>query len=396
MIKMKRVISNLFLFFKNELAGIFSDSTIIVLFFVGTLVYPLLYSWIYNNEMLRDMPIAVLDLNRNASSRNFIRQLDATPELSVAAYCSDMAEARQHLETREVHGIVLVPADFGNHIALGRQTTVSVYADMSSFLYYKNLLSAVNFVTLDMNSDIQIKRLMSNGYNYEQALTAANPVPSTFTPLYNSGGGYAGFLIPAVLMLVIHQTLLMGICILAAINCEKKRSHLFAPMNGYSRGIVRIVGGKALAYFLIYLPLIFYVLILVPRMFGLPHIGNPLNVYLFLIPFLFATIFFAMTLSFCFHEREYPMLLLLFLSIPLLFLSGVIWPLENMPFYWRWLAYLIPSTHGVQGFIKINSMGADLSQVRTEFTALCLQIIVYITTTCLIQRRIKTFGSPNC
>ena len=396
MIKMKRVISNLFLFFKNELAGIFSDSTIIVLFFVGTLVYPLLYSWIYNNEMLRDMPIAVLDLNRNASSRNFIRQLDATPELSVAAYCSDMAEARQHLETREVHGIVLVPADFGNHIALGRQTTVSVYADMSSFLYYKNLLSAVNFVTLDMNSDIQIKRLMSNGYNYEQALTAANPVPSTFTPLYNSGGGYAGFLIPAVLMLVIHQTLLMGICILAAINCEKKRSHLFAPMNGYSRGIVRIVGGKALAYFLIYLPLIFYVLILVPRMFGLPHIGNPLNVYLFLIPFLFATIFFAMTLSFCFREREYPMLLLLFLSIPLLFLSGVIWPLENMPFYWRWLAYLIPSTHGVQGFIKINSMGADLSQVRTEFTALCLQIIVYITTTCLIQRRIKTFGSPNC
>jgi ABC-2 type transport system permease protein len=386
---MKRMIGDLFLVFKNELGSVFSDSTIIVLFFVGTLVYPLLYSWIYNNESLRDTPIAVVDMNRSVSSRSFIRQLDATPELSVTVRCDNMAEARKLLEARKVHGIVHIPADFGSHLALGRQTTVSAYADMNSFLYYKNLLQAVNFTALDMNNAIQVKRLMDNGYTYEQSLTAANPIPATFTPLYNPGGGYAGFLIPAVLMLVIHQTLLMGICVLAAINREKKRNILIDPVNGQTHGIVRVVGGKALAYFLIYMLLVFYVLILVPRMFGLPHIGNPLSVYLFLMPFLFATIFFAMMLSFCFRDREFPMLLLLFLSIPLLFLSGVIWPLENMPFYWRWFAYLIPSTHGVQGFIKINSMGANISQVRAEFTALCLQIIVYMTATYLIQRQIK-------
>jgi ABC-2 type transport system permease protein len=295
-----------------------------------------------------------------------------------------MLEARQLVETRKANGIVLLPDDFAGNIALGRQTTVSAYADMGSFLYYKNLLSAVNFAAQGMGGEIQVKRLMGEGYCYEQTLSAANPIPATFTPLYNPGGGYAGFLIPAVLVLVIHQTLLMGICILAAINREKCSAHLITPRKKHYRGVVRVVGGKALAYFSIYLLLTSYVLLLVPRMFGLPHIGNPLNLYLFLIPFLFATIFFAMMLSFFFHEREFPMLLLLFLSVPLLFLSGVIWPLENMPLFWRWFACLFPSTHGIQGFIKINTMGASLTQVRAEYVALCLQIIIYLIITCLL------------
>ncbi|MDR1155387.1 MAG: ABC transporter permease [Bacteroidales bacterium] len=383
---MKRAIFDLFLIFREELRSIFSDSTVMVLFFVGTLVYPLLYSWIYNNEMLHDTPVAVVDLSHSAQSRDYIRRLDASPDVAVAYRCASMAEARQFLEARKAHGIVLIPAAFGDDLALGRQTTVSAYADMSSFLYYKSLFMAVNFTGQDMGGEIQVKRLMGAGYTSEQALTMADPVPATFTPLYNTGGGYAGFLIPAVLVLVIHQTLLVGICILAAINREKNGFRLLVPMSERYHGTVRIVGGKALAYFSIYFMLVFYVLFLVPRMFGLPHAGNPLSGYLFLVPFLFAAIFFAMMISVCFRERELPMLLLLFLSVPLLFLSGVAWPLESMPAFWRWLAYLIPCTHGVQGFIKINSMGATLSQVRPEYFALCLQMMVYLIATFLAYR----------
>ncbi len=383
---MKRAIFDLFLIFREELRSIFSDSTILVLFFVGTLIYPLLYSWIYNNEVLHDMPVAVVDLSHSTQSRDYIRRIDATPDVHVAYQCTSMTEARQLIEARKAHGIVLVPATFGDDIVQGRQATISAYADMSSFLYYKGLLSAVNFVGQGMGGEIQVKRLMGAGSTSEQAITMASPIPATFTPLYNPGGGYASFLIPAVLVLVIHQTLLMGICILAAINREKNGFRLLVPMSEHYHGTIRIVGGKALAYFSIYFLLIFYVLFLIPRMFGLPHVGNPLSLYLFLVPFLFATIFFAMMISVCFRERELPMLLLLFLSVPLLFLSGVAWPLENMPVFWRWFAYLVPSTHGVQGFIKINSMGATLSQVRPEYLALCVQIIVYLIATFLGYR----------
>jgi len=186
--------------------------------------------------------------------------------------------------------------------------------------------------------------------------------------------------------MVILQTLLVGICILAATNREKNAYRLLVPMSEHYHGTFRIVGGKALAYFSIYILLIFYVLFLIPRWFGIPHIGNPLDVYLFLMPSLFATIFFSMTLSVFFRERETPMLLFLFLSIPLVFLSGIAWPTENMPALWRWISYMIPATHSVQGFVKINSMGANLSQVRTEYLFLCMQIVVYMITTFLLYR----------
>lgn len=383
---MKRAIFDLFLIFREELRNIFSDSTILVLFFVGTLVYPLLYSWIYNNEVLHDMPVAVVDLSHSAQSRDYTRRIDATPDVAVKYRCTSVYEAKELVDDRKAHGIILIPSDFGDNIMSGKQATVSVYADMSSFLYYKGLLSASNFVGLAMGGEIQVTRLMAGGATYNQAMAAANPVPSVFFPLFNPGGGYASFLIPAVLVLVIHQTLLLGICILAGINREKNEFRLLVPMSERYHGTIRIIGGKALAYFSIYFMLIFYVLILVPRWFGLPHIGNPFDLYLFLLPFLFATIFFAMTVSVFFRDRETPMLVLLFLSVPLLFLSGVAWPLENMPAFWRYLAYIFPSTHGVQGFIKINSMGADLSQVRIEYFALCIQIAVYLITTFLLYR----------
>ena len=237
-----------------------------------------------------------------------------------------------------------------------------------------------------MGGEVQVKRLMAAGATSEQAMAAANPIPSVYTPLFNPGGGYMGFLIPAVLVLVILQTLLVGICTLAGINREKSAYRLLVPMSSRYHGTFRIVGGKALAYFSIYILLIFYVLFLVPRWFGLPHIGNPLDVYLFLMPSLFATIFFSMSLSVFFRERETPILLLLFLSVPLVFLSGIAWPTENMPAFWRWISYMIPATHSVQGFVKINSMGANLSQVRTEYLFLCVQIVVYLTSTFLLYR----------
>ncbi|MDR2039923.1 MAG: ABC transporter permease [Bacteroidales bacterium] len=384
---MKRAIFDLFLVYRDELRHIFSDATVIVLFFAGTLIYPLIYSWIYNNENIHDMPVAVVDMDHSAQSREFIRMLDATQETAVTHRCASMTEAKHLLEDKKIHGVVLVPSKFGDDIMRQQQTTVSVYADMSSFLYYKALLAANNYVSQTMGGGIQAKRLMAAGATETEAMATVTPISSYFIPLYNIGGGYAGFLIPAVLLLVIHQTLLLGICILAGINREKNGFRLLIPMSERYHGTLRIVGGKALAYFSIYIVLVFYVLMIVPRWFGLPHIGRPLDLYLFFLPFLLATIFFAMTISVFFRDRETPILILLFLSVPLLFLSGVAWPIDQMPFFWRLLSFIFPSTHGVQGFVKINSMGADLSQVRMEYLILSIQAVVYFITAFLLYRK---------
>jgi ABC-2 type transport system permease protein len=105
-----------------------------------------------------------------------------------------------------------------------------------------------------------------------------------------------------------------------------------------------------------------------------------------MLPYLAACIFFAMTASIAIRNRETCMIIFVFSSVPLLFISGISWPGSAIPDFWRYVSYLFPSTFGINGFIRINSMGADLSEVKTEYQALWLQSGIYFCTTCYVYR----------
>ncbi|MBK9391407.1 MAG: ABC transporter permease [Bacteroidetes bacterium] len=114
----------------RELRHIFSDAGVIVLIFAVPFIYPMLYSLIYYPEVVRDMPIAVVDMSHSSDSRKFYRNIDATPELKVAANCNSMEEAVNLFKKREVRGIVQIPETFSHDLANGDQTTISAFADM--------------------------------------------------------------------------------------------------------------------------------------------------------------------------------------------------------------------------------------------------------------------------
>ena len=146
--------------------------------------------------------------------------------------------------------------------------------------------------------------------------------------------------------------------------------------------------GKGLAYFIIYVVVTMYMVEAVPSIFSIPKIGLAWTKVLFLLPFLTASIFFAMFLSTVMKGRESPMLVFVFTSVPILFISGVSWPEAAVPDFWKWIGWVIPSTHGVQGFIKINTMGASIYEVTREYIALWVLTGIYMTLTCMAYRRI--------
>jgi ABC-2 type transport system permease protein len=84
--------------------------------------------------------------------------------------------------------------------------------------------------------------------------------------------------------------------------------------------------------------------------------------------------------------RENVMLLVVFTSVPLLFLSGISWPQSAMPGAWQGVAMLFPSTFGVRGFVRMNTMGATLNDIQPEYIALWIQAFVYFVGTCIIKR----------
>jgi ABC-2 type transport system permease protein len=371
--------------FPHELKRIFTDPGVVVIFIVATLAYPLLYKAIYWNEQITNVPVAVVDLSQSAESRTFLHHWNASPDIRLTHTCNSIAEAEQLLREQKVHGIVYFPRDFASQLAdpLG-QAHISLYCDMSSFLYMKAIYLSCNQVMLESMRNIQIDRYESMGYGREFSWALVQDAPYTETALYNPTGGYGSFLIPAVLVLILHQTLLFGICMLAGTARDDDKVLYRVLGKGRVAGVLRLILGRAAAYFTIYYALAAILLGLLPRLFDIPHIGDIGDILRFIVPYILACIFFSMTVSVFIRNRESGLVLLISTSLIFLFMAGISWPKEMMPAAWRYLSYFIPYTWGAHGFIHINSMGATLWSTRNEYISLWILSGGYFLATCVI------------
>ncbi len=382
--KVVQGIYDLFYIWKLEFRTTFRDQGVLIFFVLVPLVYPLIYSFIYTNETIREVPTVVVDNSRSSLSREYLRKVDASPETSIVAHCADMEEAKLMLKDRKAYGIIYIPTHFSDDITRGKQTQVSIFCDMSGLLYYKALLTANTNVSLAMNATIKMER--AGNTTARQDEITAYPIEYEDVAIFNPTNGFAAFLIPAVLILIIQQTLLLGIGLSAGTAREYNRFKDLVPINRHYNGTLRIVMGKGLSYFMVYSLVAVYILCVVPRLFSLNQIAIPGVLTLFALPYLAACIFFAMTASIAIRNRETCMLLFVFTSVPLLFLSGISWPGAAMPAFWRYFSYIFPSTFGINGYVRINSMGATLNEVSFEYQALWVQTGVYFLTTCLVYR----------
>lgn len=383
--KVVQGIYDLFYIWKQEFRTTFRDQGVLIFFVLVPLVYPPIYSFIYTNETIREVPTVVVDNSRSSLSREYLRKVDASPETSIVAYCADMEEAKLMLKDRKAYGIIYIPAHFSDDIVQGKQTQVSIFCDMSGLLYYKALLTANTNVSLAMNAAIKMER--AGNTTARQDEITAYPIEYEDVAIFNPTNGFAAFLIPAVLILIIQQTLLLGIGLSAGTAREHNQFKDLVPINRHYNGTLRIVMGKGLSYFMVYSLVAVYILCVVPRLFSLNQIAIPGVLTLFTLPYLTACIFFAMTASIAIRNRETCMLLFVFTSVPLLFLSGISWPGSAMPSFWRYFSYLFPSTFGINGYVRINSMGATLNEVAFEYRALWMQTGIYFLTTCFVYRR---------
>lgn len=378
-------IYDMFYIWKQEFRTTFRDQGVLIFFILVPLVYPLIYAFIYTNETIREVPAVAVDNSCSSLSREYLRKVDATPDVNIVTYCADMEEAKLMMKDRKAYGVIYIPADFSDNIARGKQTQVSLYCDMSGLLYYKALLLANTNVSLAMNADIKVERA-GNSTERQDEITAY-PIEYEDVALYNPTNGFAAFLIPVVLMLIIQQTLLLGIGLSAGTAREHNQFRDLVPINRHYNGTLRIVMGKGLSYFMVYSLVSVYILCVVPWIFKLNRIAIPGELALFILPYLAACIFFSMTASIAIRNRETCMLLFVFTSVPLLFLSGISWPAAAIPPFWKYFSYIFPSTFGINGYVRINSMGATLNEVAFEYRALWLQAGFYFITACLVYRR---------
>jgi ABC-2 type transport system permease protein len=363
---------------------VFKDEGMIIFFIVVPLLYPLLYSWIYNNEIVRDIPVAIVDQSHSSLSRQFIRMCDASPDVRVAYYAQNLEEAKELVGRQLVKGVYLIPSDFDVNVNRMQQATISVYCDMGLMLSYKALYQTAQLVSMEMGTEIQTK--LGRHYTKREEVISARPLDFADVAIYNPQGGYGSFILPGVLILILQQTLALGIGLSAGTARESNRYKQLIPISRHYHGMFRIVFGKAMCYFMLYAVMGTWLVACVPHIFGFPQLATWQSLLAIMFPYLLACIFFGMAVSCMVKYRENVMLLMVFISVPLLFMSGVSWPLSNIPSYWQGVSWLFPSTFGVRAYVRLNSMGASLNDVTLEYSILWLHAIVYFLLACMVYR----------
>lgn len=369
---------------KQEFKTIFKDAGAMIFLFLLPLGYPVIYGLIYNPETPREIPIVVVDDSHSVLSRKYCRMMDATSQVHIVSYAANMTEAKALTAEQKAFAILSFDRNFEKNIYRGEQANLMLYSDMNSLLFYRNVLVAGTDVTGAFNQLLQEEGLV--GATLKQQSMAINPVKASAISLYNPAQGFASFIMPAVEVLVIQQSLLLAIGLLAGTQRERNRNHEIIPLNHHYFGTFRIVLGKALCFITITVISSFWTMVVVPEIFDFPRLGNILDLTLFITPFLLASIFLGMTLSCIIRGREIPMLFFVFMSIPLLFMSGITWPWSAIPKAWQYISMLFPSTFGIQGFVQINSCGATLNEVRHYYMVEWGLALFYFFTACAVYR----------
>lgn len=373
-------------YFSDELRIIRHDGGALLIFIIAMIVYPVIYSVAYQNEIIRDNHVGIVDLDHTALSRQYSQMLDATEQLQVTHKPASLKEAEQLFYDGDIQGIVLVPEGFEKAILRGEQAHAQVYCDASYLLIYKQVYAGATYATGTLGAGIEIKKLLASGVPIEQALKKRDPLTVQTNNLYNPGGGYGTFVMPGIILVIMQQTLLIGIGLLGGTFRERKKYHHIIRHTEKKGASIPAVLGKSFAYLSIYLLNSLFTMVLVHKGFNFPDKSGFLMTLLLLIPFFLSISFLGIAISVLFKRREHSMLFMVFLSPAVLFLSGLSWPASSIPPLLYQIAHLFPSTVMVPAYLRMRLFGAGIESVHYEWSYLMVQMGIYFILACISYR----------
>ena len=380
-----RFFTDIFRVFRREMRLVFTDVGVMLFFFALPLAYPIVYTLIYNPEVVTEIPTVIVDGSRSAESRELERAIDATPGIHIIGYAADMAEARRAMAQKDAYGIVEVPADYAEKIGRGEPATMSFYADMSLLIRYRQYLFALTDVRMDQTMKITAERLQPGGLL--TATVSGMPIDQQAFFMGDTSQGFASFVMPGIVILILQQSLLLGICMIAGTACDRRRRNPagFDPLD-YGTGAVATVLGKTLCHIAVYLPMSYYVMAVIPHLFKMPEEAMFMEAMPMIFVMLLATSFLGQTLQIFVRERETSLLVIVFTSVVFLFLSGLTWPRYAFSPFWKLASDLVPATWGVESFIRMNGNGSSLADVSGFYLPMWILAGAYFVTALLMRR----------
>jgi len=377
--------------FKFELTAIFTNPSLLFTVFGGVLIYSFLYPLPYSQQLPREQTIAVVNLDNSQMSRELERMVDATPQVNIAKHVYSIEEAKSLLIKGDVHGLMVIPTHFYRDVLLGKSPTVAYAGDASYFLVYGTIVEGLATAGGTLGAKAKVSRMVMSGDNLVLASEQYSAMKLNMRPVFNPTMGYINYVVPAVFVLILHQTLMIAAGILGGGQNEYRLQGGTGYWLRYSAWKIVLV--RTLLLMLIYIPLVAYYFGYSFSSYHISRLASISDLVAMTIPFLLAVIFVGIIIGQLIPRRELATLIILLSSLPLVFVAGFIWPVSAIPAPINALAQLVPSTPAINGFLRLNQMGASFEQVINWWGQLWLQALVYGCIAVFLVKRNQEQGS---
>jgi ABC-2 type transport system permease protein len=349
--------------FATEWRRVLSTRAVFSMLVLAPVIYGLYYPQPYLTEILHEVPVAVVDNDLTHLGQDIVQALDASGTVHVALRARTLEEARAALERGEVFAILGIPPNTERDVLKGDTAHLPLYADATYLLIFKSTAAGIATAVGTFSAQLTSQGARGDGSLAKAALASASPAEILIQPIFNPVGGYASYIVPAAFLLILQQTLLMGVATLT--------------VGMRSAGAFTTVVGRAAAHVTIALPALALFLIVLPRFYGFSTLGSTPALFALAAPFVLATSFLGQAAGAWFTHRESAVLLFLATSIPQLFVVGFAWPREAIPDVVIGASHIFPSDFAIDGLLRVNQMGADLHEVWHDWRGLWLMALVY-------------------
>ena len=360
---------------RNELRAVFSNSALLLTVFGGTVFYSFLYPLPYAAQIPRDQPVVVVNLDDSQLSRRLERMVDATPQVHLARRAYSIQEARDIFIREKLAGILVIPEHFYRDLLLGKSPTLSYAGDASYFLVYSTVLEGLAGAGSTLAAEVKVNRMVMSGQALPLAAERYSAMKLNLRSVFNPTSGYVNYVVPAIFIVILHQTLVIGAGILGATENEARQRG--ESIYRQAAGPLKLLLVRTGLFTIIYWLLCMYYFGFSYHFYAVPRNADFAELNLVILPFLLGAASFGTCLGLIIPRRELITLVVLLGSMPLIFGSGFVWPVESIPEPISAIIQYVPLFPAIRMFLNINQMGGDFMTLLPVWKQMWLCAALY-------------------
>lgn len=386
------VVTSLRIFWQTIRHAVFSRESFMI-FAIASLFYLVFYALPYDNQIIVKIPTAIVDLDQSRSSQDLAQKFKSASSVRTVLETQDFLKAQKLFQSSKVDVIIVIDKNYSRDIERGEPTVITVFSNGAMPVKGRAVSAAVLTIITEENMTKAATRLVAQGLNarvVKQMSMATSPFSSQ--DLFNNVAGYGYYTVPMVAIVIVQAVMLFGVGIALGgwLSDEKPPEFFTHAMQSGRHFLPLFLGFWVIA--------LFWALFI--EGFGLsiltmPTFGNFTATCAAIFVFTLALTSLAVLLALCMNTNRYAAGLVL-ASAPSVFLSGLVFPMENFAAWTLPFAWAIPTTPGCQAIVLASQEGAGLSEIAPLLSVSAAQAIIYATLAYLmLQTRIKQRQSKH-